>query len=96
MDASFPRGLWPPKMHSLKLGKLKKHISEWGTQNFPTSLVHLSLYGRSSAKDVSSCSQFSRLLPSSLIYLFIVEFEKFESFSMGLQHLSFDKLSYSQ
>uniref|UniRef100_A0A251SXA3 Uncharacterized protein n=1 Tax=Helianthus annuus TaxID=4232 RepID=A0A251SXA3_HELAN len=51
MDASFPRGLWPPKMHSLKLGKLKKHISEWGTQNFPTSLVHLSLYGRSSAKD---------------------------------------------
>ncbi|XP_076895442.1 putative disease resistance RPP13-like protein 1 [Bidens hawaiensis] len=84
IDASFPRGFWPPKLGYLKIGKLKKPISEWGLQNFPTSLVHLDLYGDNGA---SSCSQFSHLLPSSLTFLEINEFEKLESFSMGLQHL---------
>ncbi|KAK1418898.1 hypothetical protein QVD17_28049 [Tagetes erecta] len=45
MDASFPRGFWPPKLQSLRVGKLNKPISEWGSQNFPTSLVQLYLYG---------------------------------------------------
>ncbi|KAI3504077.1 hypothetical protein L1887_32621 [Cichorium endivia] len=45
MDASFPRGLWPPKLSTLRIGRLKKPISEWGPQNFPTSLVDLQLYG---------------------------------------------------
>ncbi|GKB47600.1 putative disease resistance protein [Tanacetum coccineum] len=41
MDSSFPRGLWPVNLHSLVIGQLKKPISQWGLQNFPTSLVHL-------------------------------------------------------
>ncbi|KAI7741895.1 hypothetical protein M8C21_008877, partial [Ambrosia artemisiifolia] len=84
MDASFPRGFWPPKLLSLKIGRLKKPISEWESQNFPTSLFHLTLYG----EDVSTCSQFSHLLPSSLTSLKIDEFEELESVSMGLQHLT--------
>ncbi|KAJ0716326.1 putative leucine-rich repeat domain superfamily [Helianthus annuus] len=84
MDASFPRGIWPPKLQSLKIGMLKKSISHWAPQNFPTSLVELELYGDDG---VSSCSQFSHLLPSSLTSLSILRFEKLESFSMGLQHL---------
>ncbi|CAH1412398.1 unnamed protein product [Lactuca virosa] len=43
-DASFPRRLWPPKLSYLGIGGLKKPISEWGPQNFPTSLVDLRLY----------------------------------------------------
>ncbi|KAJ0860202.1 putative leucine-rich repeat domain superfamily [Helianthus annuus] len=85
MDASFPRGVWPPKLHSLRIGKLKKPISEWGPQNFPTSLVELWLYGD---EDGASSCEFSHLLPSSLTFLGINEFEKLESFSMGLQHLT--------
>ncbi|KAJ0461086.1 putative leucine-rich repeat domain superfamily [Helianthus annuus] len=84
LDASFPRGVWPPKLCYLKIGKLKKPVSEWGPQNFPTSLVHLHLYGDAG---VTSCSQFSHFLPWSLTYLEINEFEKLESFSMGFQHL---------
>ncbi|MFS7925463.1 putative leucine-rich repeat domain superfamily [Helianthus anomalus] len=38
IDASFPRGLWPPNLCSLTTGGLKKPISEWGYQNFPPSL----------------------------------------------------------
>ncbi|KAM0006288.1 putative virus X resistance protein-like, coiled-coil [Helianthus debilis subsp. tardiflorus] len=105
MDASFPRGIWPPNLCSLKIGKLKKPILEWGPQNFLTSLVKLSLWGDDG---VSSCNQLSLLLPSSLTYLKITRFEKLETVSMGLQHLtslqdlSFDdcpslkKLSHSQ
>ncbi|KAJ0478167.1 putative leucine-rich repeat domain superfamily, winged helix-like DNA-binding domain superfamily [Helianthus annuus] len=84
MDASFPRGIWPPKLQSLEIGMLKNPISNWGPQNFPTSLVKLFLVGDDG---VSSCSQFSHLLPLSLTSLSIVRFEKLESFSMGLQHL---------
>ncbi|KAD6452973.1 hypothetical protein E3N88_07678 [Mikania micrantha] len=68
----------------LEIGRLKKPISEWGSQSFPTSLVDLTLYGDGM---MSSCSQFSNVLPSSLTSLRLVDFEKLESFSMGLQHL---------
>ncbi|KAJ0716991.1 putative virus X resistance protein-like, coiled-coil [Helianthus annuus] len=76
--------VWPPNLRSLVLGKLKKPFSEWGPQTFPTSLVKLKLY---EDDEVSSCSEFSHLLPSSLTSLEINGFEKLESFSMGLQHL---------
>ncbi|KAC9145050.1 hypothetical protein E3N88_46300 [Mikania micrantha] len=87
MDGCFPRGLWPPNLQILKIGELKKPISEWGSQNFPTSLVELILYDGSGEDGVSSCSQFSNILPSSLTSLELWDFEKLESFSMGLQHL---------
>nr|GEU63076.1 hypothetical protein [Tanacetum cinerariifolium] len=88
MDSSFPRGLWPVNLHSLVIGQLKKPISQWGLQNFPTSLVYLSLFGGSKEDDVSSCTQLSHLLPSSLTSLHVQNFEKLESLSMGLQHLT--------
>ncbi|KAJ0717406.1 putative virus X resistance protein-like, coiled-coil [Helianthus annuus] len=85
IDASFPRGLWPPKLVSLEVGGLKKPISEWGYQNFPPSLVHLSLWDE---PDVRNFSQLSHLFPSSLTSLYIREFDNLESVSMGLQHLT--------
>ncbi|CAH1412454.1 unnamed protein product [Lactuca virosa] len=87
MDASFPRGLWPPQLSSLKIGGVMKPILEWGPQTFPTSLVHLALYGRP-YDYVSNFSQLSHLLPSSLTSLEIHGFDKVESVSMGLQHLT--------
>ncbi|KAL4567604.1 hypothetical protein LXL04_023192 [Taraxacum kok-saghyz] len=87
MDASFSHGLWPPKLSSLAIGGLKKPISEWGPQSFPTSLVDLHLVGGPS-EAVSNFSQMSHLLPSSLTSLGIIGFEKVESVSMGLQHLT--------
>ncbi|CAH1412451.1 unnamed protein product [Lactuca virosa] len=87
IDDSFPRGLWPPKLCWLEIGGLKKPISKWGPQTFPTSLVKLILRGGQS-DDVSNFSQMSHLLPSSLTSLEIHEFEKVESASMGLQHLT--------
>ncbi|KAJ0860208.1 putative P-loop containing nucleoside triphosphate hydrolase, leucine-rich repeat domain superfamily [Helianthus annuus] len=86
MDASLPGWVWPPKLRSLEIGKLKKPFSEWGPQNFPTSLVELSLYG-GGEDGVSSCSEFSHILPSSLTSLEIHRFKNLESVSMGLQHL---------
>ncbi|KAJ0716982.1 putative P-loop containing nucleoside triphosphate hydrolase, leucine-rich repeat domain superfamily [Helianthus annuus] len=86
MDASLPGWVWPPKLRSLEIGKLKKPFSEWGPQTFPTSLVALCLYG-GGEDGVSSSSQFSHLLHSSLTSLTICGFEKLESFSVGLQHL---------
>ncbi|KAI3693304.1 hypothetical protein L6452_33138 [Arctium lappa] len=88
MEASFPRGFWPPKLCFLSIGGLKKPMSKWGPQHFPTSLVELRLWGGSSEDDVSSFSQLSHLLPSSLTFLYIGWFEKLESLSMGLQHLT--------
>ncbi|KAD6453256.1 hypothetical protein E3N88_07961 [Mikania micrantha] len=88
MDGCFPRGLWPPNLQILKIGELKKPISEWGSQNFPTSLVQLTLYDEVGKDGVmSSCSQLSNILPSSLTSLELRGFGKLESFSMGLQHL---------
>ncbi|KAJ0483317.1 putative P-loop containing nucleoside triphosphate hydrolase, leucine-rich repeat domain superfamily [Helianthus annuus] len=96
MDASLPGWVWPPNLCSLKIGKLKKPFSEWGPQSFPTSLVALSLHGGGGGEDgVSSFTQLSHLLPSSLTSLQIIGFWKLESVSMGLQHLtSLQKLSF--
>ncbi|KAM0009636.1 putative P-loop containing nucleoside triphosphate hydrolase, leucine-rich repeat domain superfamily [Helianthus debilis subsp. tardiflorus] len=85
IDASFPRGLWPPNLCLLRIGGLKKPISEWGNQNFPPSLVHLRLYNE---PDVRNVSQLSHLFPSSLTSLYINKFDNLESLSMGLQHLT--------
>ncbi|KAI7747898.1 hypothetical protein M8C21_002491, partial [Ambrosia artemisiifolia] len=85
MDYSFPRGLWPPKLVSLGIGGLRKPISEWGSQNFPASLVSLTLCGES---QVTNFNQLSHLLPSSLTQLGIEEFDNLESLSVGLQHLT--------
>ncbi|KAL7611113.1 hypothetical protein Lser_V15G13834 [Lactuca serriola] len=87
MDASFSGGLWPPKLCSLRIGGLKKPISKWGPQTFPTSLLNLSLIGGQS-EDVSNFSQLSYLFPSTLTTLHIRGFEKVESVSMGLQNLT--------
>ncbi|KAJ0860803.1 putative P-loop containing nucleoside triphosphate hydrolase, leucine-rich repeat domain superfamily [Helianthus annuus] len=85
MDASFPRGLWPPNLVRLTTGGLKKPISKWGYQNFPPSLVDLRLFHE---PDVRNFSQLSPLFPSSLTTLEIFEFDKLESVSTGLQHLT--------
>ncbi|KAJ0860833.1 putative virus X resistance protein-like, coiled-coil [Helianthus annuus] len=82
MDPSF--WLLPPKLVSLGIGGLKKPISEWGPQNSPTSLVELTLFGG----DVSRSTALSHLLPSSLTRLCMEEFDKLESLSGGLQHLT--------
>ncbi|KAJ0717476.1 putative virus X resistance protein-like, coiled-coil [Helianthus annuus] len=84
LDVSFPHGNWPPKLVFLCIGGLKKPITEWGPQNYPTSLVNLQLYG----EHVSDFSQLSNLLPSSLARLYINEFDKLESLSIGLHHLT--------
>ncbi|XP_071733877.1 putative disease resistance RPP13-like protein 1 [Rutidosis leptorrhynchoides] len=90
MDGSFPRGLWPPNLVTLKVGGLKKPISEWGPQNFPPSLVDVDLYGGSSENDVNSGRgrQLSSLLPSSLTSLRLWDFKELETISMGLEHLT--------
>ncbi|KAJ0860786.1 putative P-loop containing nucleoside triphosphate hydrolase, leucine-rich repeat domain superfamily [Helianthus annuus] len=85
IDASFPRGLWPPNLVKLTTGGLKKPISEWGNQNFPASLVGLTLYGE---PDVRNFNQLSHLFPSSLTSLEIESFDELESLSTGLQHLT--------
>ncbi|KAI3504124.1 hypothetical protein L1887_32669 [Cichorium endivia] len=87
MDASFPRGLWPPKLFVLDIGGLKKPISEWGPQNFPTSLHFLRLDG-GPHDDVTDFSQLSDLVPLSLPNLCIYKFEKLESVANGLKHLT--------
>ncbi|GJZ70428.1 NB-ARC domains-containing protein [Tanacetum coccineum] len=80
-------GLWPPNLRFLDIGKLKKPISEWGPQEFPSKLVDLTLEGEKEA--VTNWSQLSHLhLPSSLTRLWIINFEKLESFSEGLQHFT--------
>ncbi|KVI00603.1 hypothetical protein Ccrd_021146 [Cynara cardunculus var. scolymus] len=90
MDYSFPCGLWPPNLRSLEIGCLNKPMSKWGIQNYPTSLVHLSLLGENSgvvsfvanAKDVTSTSF---LLPPSLMTLTIFDFMEMDySFPCGL------------
>ncbi|CAH1418306.1 unnamed protein product [Lactuca virosa] len=98
MDYSFPCGLWPSNLSTLVIGGLKKPMSEWGVQNFPTSLVKLWLGGKSSRlvsfakaeEDVRSRSNrnTSFLLPSSLTFLQIRDFVELESLSEGLQHLT--------
>ncbi|GJZ26846.1 NB-ARC domains-containing protein [Tanacetum coccineum] len=80
-------GLWPPNLCMLFIGGLKKPISEWGPQKFPSTLVDLSLDGEKEA--ATNWSQLSHLhLPSSLTRLEINSFEKLETVSEGLQHLT--------
>ncbi|KAJ9558475.1 hypothetical protein OSB04_013089 [Centaurea solstitialis] len=99
MECSFLCGSWPPNLRRLEIGGLKKPMSEWGMQNYPTSLVELELYGENSgvisfvgnAKDVTSSSF---LLPPSLRYLDIFHFKDVESVSEVLQHLPCLKTLY--
>ncbi|XP_071733896.1 disease resistance protein RGA2-like [Rutidosis leptorrhynchoides] len=86
-DGSFPRGLWPPNLVFLEVGGLKKPISEWDPQNFPPSLVDITLHGESE-DDVNSGCQLSSLLPSSLTSLTLLYFKELETISMGLEHLT--------
>lgn len=80
-------GLWPPNLCDLSIGRLKKPISEWGPQKFPSTLVDLSLYGRGEA--ATNWSELSHLrLPSSLTGLWIISFDNLETVSEGLQHLT--------
>ncbi|KAJ0483813.1 putative virus X resistance protein-like, coiled-coil [Helianthus annuus] len=85
IDASCHGGVWPPNLCSLNIGGLKKPMSEWGPQNFPSSLVQLWLFDE---PDVRNFRQLSHLFPSSLTHLMIWNFDKVESLSMGLQHLT--------
>ncbi|KAL7619174.1 hypothetical protein Lser_V15G03622 [Lactuca serriola] len=100
MDYSFPCGVWPPNLTKLNIGGLNKPMSEWGMQNFPTSLVNLTLFGYHSgvvsfavADDLRSTSTTpssslsSFLLPPSLVSLWLDGFKDVESFSEVLQHL---------
>ncbi|CAH1412419.1 unnamed protein product [Lactuca virosa] len=73
MDASFPRGLWPPKLCRLEIGGLKKPISEWGPQNFPTSLVDLRLYGLVEEDLIGPTSPLSPASTYTSNYNFIVK-----------------------
>ncbi|KAL8230146.1 hypothetical protein R6Q59_000518 [Mikania micrantha] len=76
-------------------GKLKKPISEWGMQNFPTSLVSLNLLGDGDSRVVTfanaeeeDTTSSSFLLPSSLTSLSLDDFNELEYLSEGLQHLT--------
>ncbi|PWA88374.1 NB-ARC domains-containing protein [Artemisia annua] len=86
-DASFEH--WPPRLHYLDIRGSKKPISQWGPQNFPTTLVGLRLWGESAEEDdVTSGTQLSHILPKSLTYLCLEGFEKLETLSVGLEHLT--------
>ncbi|CAH1440658.1 unnamed protein product [Lactuca virosa] len=95
MEYSFPCGMWPPNLRSLTIGGLNKPMSEWGPQNFPTSLVELHLYGKNSgvtsfavaADTTTPSSSSSFLLPPSLVSLRLDYFMDVESFSEVLRHL---------
>ncbi|XP_071734054.1 putative disease resistance RPP13-like protein 1 [Rutidosis leptorrhynchoides] len=94
LGGSFPGGLWPPKLKNLTIGKLKKPISEWGPQEFPPSLVELTLCGGGSsgneddASIIISDDHLYCLLPSSLTSLHIIDLKEMETISKGLQHLT--------
>ncbi|KAJ9543896.1 hypothetical protein OSB04_023603 [Centaurea solstitialis] len=98
IDFSFPCGLWPPNFWALSIGNLKKPMSKWGRQNFPTSLVSLWMSGKNSgvvqvavAEDVrrnSNNTTAALLLPPSLTRLYVHGFMELESLSKGLQHLT--------
>ncbi|XP_071719108.1 putative disease resistance RPP13-like protein 1 [Rutidosis leptorrhynchoides] len=93
---SFPCGLWPPNLRSLEIGELKKPMSDWGLQNYPTSLVILRLDGSNSGvtsfamegDEMNSDASTSFLLPPSLTFLEIRNFNDVESISEVVQHLT--------
>ncbi|KAJ0860876.1 putative leucine-rich repeat domain superfamily [Helianthus annuus] len=84
IDASCHGGVWPPNLCSLQIGGLKKPMSEWGPQNFPSSFVNLALFDEPDLRNFGQLSIF----PSSLTHLWIDNFDKLESLSVGLQHLT--------
>ncbi|XP_071728821.1 putative disease resistance RPP13-like protein 1 [Rutidosis leptorrhynchoides] len=92
LGGSFPGGLWPPKLKKLTIGELKKPISQWGPQEFPPSLVDLTLFGGGSSgneDDASNCPKMKHILfPSSLTSLKIWDLKEMETISKGLQHLT--------
>ncbi|KAJ0715551.1 putative leucine-rich repeat domain superfamily [Helianthus annuus] len=98
LDDSFPSGLWPPNLTTLKIGGLKKPISEWGAQKFPTSLVTLYLRGGENSylhgNESSRVGSFAKgqdignATSSSLTKLYISDFMELESLAEGLQHLT--------
>ncbi|GKG38511.1 NB-ARC domains-containing protein, partial [Tanacetum coccineum] len=80
--------LWPPNLRVLSIGCLKKPISEWGPQEFPTSLVDLTLWGTQGKEEATNWSDLWNL-PSSLTSLGIWYFDNLETISSeGLQHLT--------
>ncbi|XP_023732317.1 putative disease resistance RPP13-like protein 1 [Lactuca sativa] len=99
MDYSFPSGSWPLNLSKLTIGGLKKPMSEWGFQNFPTSLLELHLYGENSevdsfavateARNATATSSSTFILPSSLTSLSLDGFMDVESLSEVLKHLPF-------
>ncbi|KAL7617742.1 hypothetical protein Lser_V15G03337 [Lactuca serriola] len=96
MEYSFPCGLWPPNLSTLGIGSLNKPMSQWGPQNFPTSLVELVLYGQNSgvvsftvAEDIQNTTTSSSFeLPKSLTFLTLVDFMDVESLSEVLEDLT--------
>ncbi|KVI00604.1 Leucine-rich repeat-containing protein [Cynara cardunculus var. scolymus] len=92
MDYSFPCGLWPPNLRRLTIGCLNKPMSKWGIQNYPTSLVHLTLWGQNSrvvsfVANAKAVTSTSFLLPPSLMRLSIYYFMELELVSEALQRL---------
>ncbi|XP_071719761.1 putative disease resistance RPP13-like protein 1 [Rutidosis leptorrhynchoides] len=96
MDDSFPSGLWPPNLRMLQIGRLKKPMSEWGLQKYPTSLVELKLDGSDSGvtsfamegDEMNVAASTSFLLPPSLTTLTIRGFKDVESISEAVQDLT--------
>nr|XP_043614976.1 putative disease resistance protein At3g14460 [Erigeron canadensis] len=89
MDACFPRGNWPPKLTTLFIGGLKKPMLAFGPQNFPTSLVDLTLVGGINDYEAKNLSRLSlHVFPSTLTTLCITGFWNLETVSVGLQHLT--------
>nr|XP_043609136.1 putative disease resistance RPP13-like protein 1 [Erigeron canadensis] len=97
MEDLYPScgGLWPPNLRELSIGELKKPMSKWGLQNYPSSLVRLVLYGSNSGvvsfgteeQDYNNTRSSCFLLPPSLTYLDIIDFEEVESVLEVLQNL---------
>ncbi|XP_071719788.1 putative disease resistance RPP13-like protein 1 [Rutidosis leptorrhynchoides] len=96
IDGSFPCGLWPPNLRKLEIGELKKPMSKWGLQNYPTSLVQLTLWGKDSGVKsfamkedaMNNSNSTSFLLPPSLTSLNIYYFKDVKSFTEFVQHLT--------
>ncbi|XP_071719185.1 putative disease resistance RPP13-like protein 1 [Rutidosis leptorrhynchoides] len=96
LDDSFPCGLWPPNLRELRIGMLKKPLSEFGLQNYPTSLVELILLGEDSGVtsfamvgDATTTTSTYFLLPSSLTSLTIRGFKDVESITGVVLRLTF-------
>ncbi|XP_071719183.1 putative disease resistance RPP13-like protein 1 [Rutidosis leptorrhynchoides] len=86
LEDCFPCGLWPPNLRELQIGMLKKPLSEFGLQKYPTSLVKLTLWGDDSGVtsfamegDAMNTTSTSFFLPSSLTSLYIADFKDVES-----------------